>query len=123
LEVPSVFSQAGWYTGRPTPGETGPAIVVAHRASRRGPGAFWRLPELQPGHEVVVSRADGSRVVFVVDRLEQHRKSAFPTEAVYGPAPEAALRLITCGGPSEPSLADRYRDNIIVFARMAGVAG
>jgi hypothetical protein len=124
LEVPRIFSRAGWYTGRPTPGETGPAIIAAHRASRRGtvPAAFWRLPEVQPGQEIVVTRADGRRVLFVVDRLEQHRKSAFPTQAVYGPTPEPALRLITCGGPHEPSLGDRYRDNVIIFARMTGWA-
>ena len=122
LEVPVRFSRAGWYTGRPTPGETGPAIIVAHRASRRGPGAFWHLPDVRPGQEIVVTRADGSRVAFVVDRLEQHPKSAFPTEAVYGPTPETALRLITCGGPFEPALGDHYRDNVIVFARMTGWA-
>jgi hypothetical protein len=123
LEVPRDFSRAGWYTGRPTPGQAGPAIIVAHRAGRRGPGAFWKLPDVQPGQEVVVTRADGRRVRFVVDRLEQHRKDAFPTEAVYGPTPETALRLITCGGPFERSLGDHYRDNVIVFARMTGWAG
>jgi hypothetical protein len=122
LEVPRDFSRAGWYTGRPTPGETGPAIVVAHRSSRRGPGAFWKLPHVQPGQEIVVTRADRRRVVFAVDRVEQHRKDAFPTEAVYGPTPETALRLITCGGPFEPSLGDHYRDNVIVFAHMTGWA-
>lgn len=122
LQVPKDFSQAGWYTGRPTPGETGPAIVVAHRSSRRGPGAFWKLPHVQPGVEVVVTRADGRRVLFTVDRVEQHRKDAFPTNAVYGPTPETALRLITCGGPFEPSLGDHYRDNVIVFAHMTGWA-
>ena len=122
LEVPSDFSRAGWYTGRPTPGETGPAIIVAHRASRRGPGAFWKLPDVQPGQEIVVTRADRRRVLFAVDRVEQHRKDAFPTESVYGPTPETALRLITCGGPFDPTLGDRYRDNVIVFAHMVGWA-
>jgi hypothetical protein len=122
LEVPRDFSRAGWYTGRPSPGQAGPAVIVAHRAGRRGPGAFWRLPDVRAGQEVVVTRADGRRVRFVVDRLEQHRKDAFPTEAVYGPTPETALRLITCGGPFEPSLGDRYRDNVIVFAHMTGWA-
>ena len=60
LQVPTDFSRAGWYTGRPTPGETGPAIIVAHRSSRRGPGAFWKLPHVQPGQEIVVTRADRS---------------------------------------------------------------
>jgi hypothetical protein len=122
LEVPADFSRAGWYTGRPTPGEAGPAIIVAHRASRRGPGAFWKLPDVGPGQEIVVTRADGRRVRFTVDRVEQHRKAAFPTGAVYGPTPETALRLITCGGPFEPALGDHYRDNVIVFARMTGWA-
>jgi sortase (surface protein transpeptidase) len=120
LQVPAVFSRAGWYTGRPTPGEVGPAIVVAHRSSRRGPGAFWHLPEVHPGQEIVVTRADRSEIIFVVDHVEQHPKSAFPTDAVYGPTPDAALRLITCGGPFDPALGDHYRDNVIVFARMAG---
>ena len=125
LEVPSNFSRAGWYTGRPTPGEPGPAIIVAHRASGGGrvPAAFWRLPEVRPGDEVVVTRADGKRVLFVVERLEQHRKSAFPTQAVYGRTAEPVLRLITCGGPHDPSLGDHYRDNVIVFARMTAWAG
>ena len=122
LEVPSDFGRAGWYTGRPTPGEAGPAIIVAHRASRRGPGAFWKLPDVQPGQQIVVTRADGRRVLFAVERVEQHRKDAFPTAAVYGPTPETALRLITCGGPFEPALGDHYRDNVIVFARMIGWA-
>jgi hypothetical protein len=122
LEVPANFARAGWYTGRPTPGEAGPAIIVAHRASRRGPGAFWKLPDVQPGQQIVVTRADRRRVLFAVERVEQHRKDAFPTAAVYGPTPETALRLITCGGPFEPALGDHYRDNIIVFARMTGWA-
>jgi hypothetical protein len=122
LEVPTRFARAGWYTGRPTPGETGPAVVVAHRSGKRGPGAFWHLPRVKPGDEIVITRTDGRRVVFAVDRVEQHQKSAFPTDAVYGPIAEAGLRLITCGGPFEPALGDHYRDNVIVFARMTGVA-
>jgi len=122
LEVPRDFSRAGWYTGRPTPGEAGPAIIAGHRSSRRSPAAFWKLPEVQPGQEIVVTRADGRRLFFVVDRLEQHRKAAFPTDEVYGATPETALRLITCGGPFEPALGDHYRDNVIVFAHMTGWA-
>jgi hypothetical protein len=122
LEVPADFARAGWYTGRPTPGEAGPAIIVAHRAGRRGPGAFWKLPDVRPGQQIVVTRADRRRVLFSVERVEQHRKDAFPTAAVYGPTPETALRLITCGGPFEPALGDHYRDNVIVFAHMTGWA-
>ena len=120
LAVPTDFARAGYYTGRPVPGATGPAIVVAHVDSKSGPAVFKRLRELEPGDEVVVTRSDRSDVVFVVDRIESHPKNRFPTKAVYDPTPGATLRLITCGGPVEPTLGDHYRDNIIVFARMTG---
>jgi hypothetical protein len=62
----------------------GPAVIVGHVDSRRGPAVFHRLGELEAGDEVVVRRADGSQVRFVVQRLERWPKDAFPTEAVYG---------------------------------------
>ena len=117
LEVPGDFARAGYYTGRPTPGEVGPAVVVAHRGGFDGPGAFWRLPSLKPGHLVTVIRADGEEATFMVERVTQHEKDRFPTEEVYGHVPYAALRLVTCGGPFD-NRADHYRDNVIVFARL-----
>jgi sortase (surface protein transpeptidase) len=115
LAVPTDFARAGYYTGRPVPGATGPAIVVAHVDSKSGPAVFKRLRELKPGDEVVVTRADGSDVVFVVDRIESHPKNRFPTRAVYDPTPDATLRLITCGGSFDRK-AGHYRDNVIAFA-------
>lgn len=117
LEVPTDYQRAGYYTGRSMPGATGPAIIVAHIDSKSGPAVFYRLRDLKPGADVVVTRADGTEVVFVVDRLEQHAKNAFPTDAVYGPTPDATLRLITCGG-SWDAAAGHYRDNTIAFAHL-----
>ena len=115
LEVPTDYARAGYYTGRPPPGAVGPAIIVAHVDSKTGPAVFYRLRDLKTGDDVVVVRADGSEVVFVVDRVEQHPKDAFPTEAVYGATPDATLRLITCGGSFDRS-ARHYRDNLVAFA-------
>lgn len=115
LEVPTDFNRAGWYTGRPTPGAVGPAIIAAHVDSKAGPAVFYRLRDLKAGDEVTVIRADGSEVVFAVDRVEQHPKNAFPTKAVYDPTPGATLRLITCGGSFDKG-ARSYRDNLIAFA-------
>jgi hypothetical protein len=117
MQVPKNFQRAGYYTGRPVPGAIGPAIIVAHVSSRAGPAVFFRLKELTPGDEVTVTRADGAEVVFVVDRVEQHPKNAFPTEAVYGPTPDATLRLITCGGSFDQATR-HHRDNIVAFAHL-----
>jgi hypothetical protein len=35
--------------------------------------------------------------------------------AVYGPVPNAQLRLITCGGTFDPATG-RYLSNVVVFA-------
>lgn len=115
LAVPTDFARAGWYTGRPPPGATGPAIIVAHVDSKSGPAVFKRLRELKPGDEVTVTRADRSVVTFVVDRVESHPKKAFPTNAVYDPTPGSTLRLITCGGSFDRK-AGHYRDNVVAFA-------
>lgn len=121
LAVPKDFRRAGYYTGRPFPGEIGPAIIVAHVGSKSGPAVFARLRHIRPGAEVVVTRADKSRLVFIVDRLERHPKNAFPSEAVYGPTPDATLRLITCGGTFDHTTG-HHLDNYIAFAHLRGPA-
>lgn len=116
VEVPEDAGIAGWYTGGPKPGETGPAALIGHVDSRSGPGVFYRLPELSVGDEVLVRDRGGTVVRFVVEDIEQYPKDAFPTERVYGDTEGPELRLITCGGAFDP--AERsYRDNIVVFAR------
>ena len=106
---------AGYYTGRPVPGATGPAIIVAHVDSKTGPAVFARLRDLKPGDEVTVTRTDHSDVIFVIDRVESHPKNAFPTSAVYDATPDATLRLITCGGSFDRATG-HYRANTIAFA-------
>ena len=120
LEVPTDFARAGWYTGRPPPGATGPAIVIAHVDSKSGPAVFKRLRNLKRGDEVMVTRADRSVVIFAVDRVESHPKKAFPTNAVYDPTPGATLRLITCGGSFDRK-AGHYRENVVAFAHYKSV--
>ncbi|MDQ1518333.1 MAG: hypothetical protein QOE80_4163 [Actinomycetota bacterium] len=117
LQAPADYDRAGYFTGRPNPGAVGPAIIVAHVDSKTGPAVFYRLRDLKPGDGITVTRADGSEVVFLVDRLEQHPKDAFPTDEVYGPTSDATLRLITCGGSFDQS-SGHYRDNLIAFAHL-----
>ncbi|RZU30890.1 class F sortase [Blastococcus saxobsidens] len=119
LEVPPAGFPAGWYTGAPTPGELGPAIVAGHVDWEGAPGVFYELRSLVPGDEVVVTREDGRLAVFEVQRVEQFPKGEFPTEQVYGDLDHAGLRLITCGGSFDQ--AERsYEDNVVVFADLVG---
>jgi hypothetical protein len=115
LEVPPDGAQAGWFTGAPTPGELGPAVIVGHVDWGGAPGVFFRLRELRAGDEITVSREDGSTAVFRVQRVELFPKDAFPTDAVYGDIDHAGLRVITCGGSFDHQ-AQSYVDNTVVFA-------
>lgn len=121
MEVPSVFARAGWFSGGTLPGQQGPAVIAGHVDSRTGPAVFFRLRELKPGDQVEVDRADGVRLRFAVEGRAQYRKATLPAEAVFGPVPWPALRLVTCGGSFDRARGS-YRDNLVVYARLVGAA-
>ncbi|MCU1588815.1 MAG: class sortase [Frankiales bacterium] len=112
------YDQAGWYRYSPTPGALGPAVIVGHIDSKSGgPSVFFRLGELTPGDTIRVSRRDGSVAVFAVDDVRRFHKADFPTQLVYGNTRNAALRLITCGGPFDRTTG-HYLDNVVVTASL-----
>jgi LPXTG-site transpeptidase (sortase) family protein len=115
LQVPANTAVAGWYTGSPRPGGTGSAVIAGHIDSASGPGVFFRLREVRPGDLVYVQRGHARMAVFKVTAVRTFPKSRFPTVAVYGPVPNAQLRLITCGGTFDPATG-RYLSNVVVFA-------
>ena len=120
LEVPEEGFPAGWFTGAPTPGQTGPAVLVGHVDWDGAPGVFHRLRELRRGDEVVVTRADGTVAVVAVVRVDQFAKDDFPTDEVYGDIDHAGLRLITCGG-SFDAASGHYVDNLVAYAELVRV--
>ncbi len=115
MEVPPNADTVGWFTGAPTPGSLGPAVLAGHEDWNGKQGAFARIGQLHAGDEIIVYRGDRSVAVFAVTRVVEHPKTAFPTDEVYGPIDHAGLRLITCGGPFD-SGTHHYRDNVIAFA-------
>jgi sortase (surface protein transpeptidase) len=121
LQVPPRGFPAGWYTGAPTPGELGPAIIAGHVDWGGHRGVFYDLRRLSPGAIVAVDRADGSTAEFRVSRVEHFAKDAFPTGLVYGNIATAGLRLITCGG-SFDAKAHSYRENTVAFAELVAAA-
>ena len=119
LQVPSLAQAqvAGWYDKGPTPGERGPAVIVGHVDTKKGPAVFYALGRLKPGDTVDVTRKDGKVAAFSVDSVEHVSKAHFPTKRVYGEVSFAALRLITCGGDFK---GHSYTGNTIVFGHLVG---
>jgi sortase (surface protein transpeptidase) len=94
-------------------------VILGHVDSKAGPAVFYRLRQLRRGDRVEVVRAGGSRITFVVDRIEQYDKRRFPTADVYYPTLRPMLRLVTCGGPFDQT-SGHYTQNVIVFATLRG---
>ena len=118
MQVPDSATDVGWFTRAPAPGALGPAVLAGHVNWKGRRGTFFDLGRLTPGAGISVDRQDGSTAMFTVTKVEQYPKDRFPTDEVYGATDHAALRLITCGGEFDDS-TQHYRDNVIVYARLA----
>ncbi|UUU30352.1 class F sortase [Streptomyces sp. CA-210063] len=122
VEVPPVTAhdRAGWYEHSPTPGGTGPSVILGHvTVGRYGDGVFRRLARLRRGDRIEARLENGTTPEFTVDSVRTVAKADFPADEVYGNVDRPALRLITCGGPRS---GDEYRDNVIVFATLGATA-
>jgi sortase (surface protein transpeptidase) len=113
-QVPSSVWYTGWYDLGPRPGQLGPAVILGHVDSYTSPGVFYRLRSLLPGDLITVISGTQS-VRFEVTGLASYEKDEFPTAAVFGPTPDAELRLITCSGQFDTATG-HYLDNLVVYA-------
>ncbi len=118
IQTPGVLSGlVGWYQYGPTPGEKGPAVLVGHVDSYKGPSVFWNLSKLKANDILSISREDGTIVQFSVTQIVQYDQDNFNTEEVYGNIDFAGLRVITCGGTFN-HITGHYSKNTVVFATM-----
>lgn len=115
LQVPPTATVAGWYSKSPRPGGLGAAIIAGHIDSHLGPGVFYKLRDLRRGQFIYVIRANHTVAVFEVTGKHMYAKSSFPDSVVYGPVPDAELRLITCGGTFDYATGS-YLSNVVVSA-------
>lgn len=94
-----------------------PLVVYGHingvTNGKHVPGVFSKLDQVRPGDIVVVGFDDGPAVTYMIKRVRQVAKVAFPTAEVYDPAP-GQIRLVTCDGAFDRA-AGRYLDNFIAF--------
>ncbi|MGW6208636.1 class F sortase [Streptomyces sp. NPDC055089] len=116
VEVPPAEKgmTVGWYTGGPVPGAQGPAVLIGHNDTRFGRAVFHDLKKITKGADITVRDAKGAEVHFEVTGRETASKTAFPTNRVYGPTDDRALRLVTCDGAFDAQ--GHPVDNLIVYA-------
>ncbi|MFE3329208.1 class F sortase [Streptomyces sp. NPDC059176] len=122
VQVPPVTAHdpAGWYGHSPTPGQTGPSVILGHvTVGSYGDGVFRHLERLHRGDRIVTRLENGTAAVFTVSSVRTVAKADFPAADVYGDVDRPELRVITCGGSRG---GDGYLDNVIVFATLGSTA-
>ncbi|MFE7171785.1 class F sortase [Streptomyces sp. NPDC057616] len=122
VQVPPITAhdRAGWYEHSPTPGQTGPSVILGHvTVGAYGDGVFRHLKELRRGGRIEARLENGTAAEFTVTEVRTVAKDHFPSDEVYGNVDRPELRLITCGGART---GDGYRDNVIVFAELSSTS-
>jgi hypothetical protein len=124
MQVPNLMTsanEAAWYKYSVTPGQIGTAVIEGHVDSYQGPAVFFRLGALRPGNHINVTLADGITAVFRVTGVREYAKAEYPANAIYAPAHNAALRVITCGGVYDAATG-HYLSSVVVFASLVSSA-
>ncbi|MDX2677066.1 class F sortase [Streptomyces sp. NY05-11A] len=118
VEVPPAEKgmTAGWYTGGSVPGEPGAAVIIGHNDTRFGRAVFHDLHKIAEGADITVTDVRGKSAHFTVTGTESVSKTSFPTQKVYGPTQDRALRLITCDGDFDAQ--GHPVNNLIVYATL-----
>jgi len=117
MAVPSKPEDVGWYRLGPSPGEPGNAVIDGHLDWWTGAAVFWQLARLKIGDEIVVTRADGRRVQFVVDETTTVLYDSLPPGLFATDGPPS-LSLITCSG-SWDRQKQTYSTRLVVHASLA----
>jgi Sortase domain len=103
MQVPGDYGVAGWFTGGPAPGDTGPAVIAGHVDSRSGPAIFYRLGALRPGDAIKIIRADGRPRALSPTTSPASRSRRSP------PRPCSAPHPIRCSGSSPAAAGSTER--------------
>lgn len=117
LVIPEDVRRAGWFRHGAQPGATsGSSVIVAHVDSRDGgPGAFYRLRDVEEGDRVTVTGAEGEAAEYDITALTRYGKDELPVADLFGDGGPHRLVLITCGGAFDEG-SRSYAENVVVTA-------
>ena len=121
MALPENPADAAWYRYGAWPGsEQGSIVIAAHVDSLNYPvGPLAKLPQVEPGTEIVVTTAAGTDAVYVVADEGFVIKNDVPWADVFDRTGEPRLTIVTCGGEFDYERRT-YLSNVIVTALPSG---
>lgn len=116
LSLPPNPSNIGWYEyGPATDASAGSTLLAGHLDSLRyGLGPLVRLRQVGRGDLIAVTTVSGRVDRYRVSDVQRVRKADLVALGVFDRDGSPMLRIVTCGGPFDPSTG--YRDNLVVTA-------
>jgi sortase A len=99
MDVPSNFTEVGWYQHGVRPGMSGSAVIAGHLNGKNVSRAvFYDLDKLEIGDEIIILDTNQNELVFQVLKIESYPFEAPTTEVFLNDDGQKRLNLITCGG-------------------------
>lgn len=117
--VDTPAADVGWYGSSAKPGTLGKMNFNAHVVNGMNqPGKFFRLHELVPGNNIIVTDTQNQQYHYRVSEVELVDVDVFPLDKVYGQSTKAELNLVTCAGVYDNTKKD-YAQRTIVYAELS----
>jgi LPXTG-site transpeptidase (sortase) family protein len=118
MEVPSNFTDVGWYKHGVRPGMRGSAVIAGHLNGREvAEAVFYDLHTLEVGDEVVIMSAERVEDIFFVVKVETYDYNEATEDVFVSTDGKARLNLITCGGKWLPN-EKVYDKRTVVFTEL-----
>ncbi len=116
MTIPDNHVQAGWYEYGPAPGsDEGSSVLAAHVDSQTEVLPIAGLKNVTPGTRVIVTREDGSQIVYQAQQVENIAKRSLDGHSLFNRTGDHVLKLVTCGGKWLDTEND-YEDNVVLTA-------
>jgi LPXTG-site transpeptidase (sortase) family protein len=114
--IPYTAWGVGWYEFTDFPGTPGNAVLSGHVDYLTGePAVFGRLKDVQIGDPLYMVLADGTPVVYIVERHEWVQPHTADVGEIFGITEQEAVTIITCGGQWDARARD-YSHRLLVRA-------
>jgi LPXTG-site transpeptidase (sortase) family protein len=118
MEAPKTAEDVGWWAGRKA--GKGNLLLDGHHDWNGRTGSFYRLPELEPGDEIIVKgKTPEETLTYRVVWLKNFDRKIDATDLLGNKGKRQIATLITCGGTFD-TIARTRRERVVARAELVG---